>query len=80
MLELQQSAHVAGLVLLVAMLYFTPALIAAGRHHHNAPAILATNLLAGWTILGWIVAFIWACTATPPSVSAQSYRQRPRTS
>ena len=79
MLELQQSAHVSGLVLLVAMLYFMPALIAAGRLHHNTLAILATNLLAGWTIIGWIVAFIWACTATP-SVSAQSYRQRPRTS
>ena len=68
------------LVLVTVVVYFTPALIAAGRLHHNTLAIFATNLLAGWTIIGWIVAFIWACTATPPSVSAQSYRQRPRTS
>ena len=44
-------------------LYFLPALIGAAREHHNRWAIFWLNLFLGWTILGWIAAFIWACTA-----------------
>lgn len=43
-------------------LYFTPALIAANRGHHNALAIFALDLFLGWSFLGWVVAFVWACT------------------
>jgi Superinfection immunity protein len=32
------------------------------RHHRNRVAISVTNLLLGWTLIGWVVAFIWACT------------------
>jgi uncharacterized membrane protein YqaE (UPF0057 family) len=48
------------LVILFIALYFIPGLIAQGRHQRNANA--ATNLLLGWTVLGWIIAFIWAFT------------------
>lgn len=43
-------------------LYFMPALIANSRKHRNASAIFVTNLLIGWTGLGWIIAMIWAFT------------------
>ena len=40
-----------------------PAIVAAYRHHRNRVAIGIVNLLLGWTLIGWVVAFIWACTA-----------------
>ena len=51
-----------GLLLLIAALYFLPAIVARRRRHHNTAAITALNLLAGWTAVGWVVAFVWACT------------------
>jgi hypothetical protein len=48
-------------------LYFYPAICAAGEHPRSS-AIFALNLLAGWTLIGWVGAFIWALS--PPSVQA----------
>ena len=31
---------------------------------------MGSNLLLGWTFIGWAVAFAWAITATPPTVPA----------
>ncbi len=47
-------------------LYFFPFFIALGKRHHNTEAIGALNLLLGWTVLGWVGAFVWACTAVRP--------------
>jgi hypothetical protein len=63
-----------GFVLLIGtlVLYFLPAIVASRRKHHNSGAIFALNLLLGWTVLGWIVALVWACTAVnPPPVVYQ---------
>jgi hypothetical protein len=38
-----------------------------GRRHHNRSAIIALNLLLGWTILGWITALVWSLTFTQAS-------------
>jgi hypothetical protein len=48
-------------------LYFYPTICAAGEHPKATP-IFALNLLAGWTLVGWIGAFIWALNKpeTPP--------------
>ena len=43
------------------LLYFLPTLI--GRHKTDAMAIFIVNLLFGWTVIGWFIALIWACTA-----------------
>ena len=51
------------LLVILIVAYFIPAVVAARRHHHNAGAIFVLNLLFGWTVLGWVAAFIWACTA-----------------
>jgi len=53
-----------GLVLIIAIIvaYFIPLFIAYGRHHHNRGAIAAVNILLGWSVLGWIGAFVWALT------------------
>lgn len=70
------AAGAPGSVILLGLLafaiYLLPAIIASNRKHHNAGAILALNLLLGWTFLGWAAAFVWACTAVQPRVSAPS--------
>jgi hypothetical protein len=54
-----------GLLFLVLCvgLYFLPSII--GAQKHNATAILAVNLLLGWTVVGWIVALVWALSDRP---------------
>lgn len=49
------------LVLLVlALLYFAPALVAERRKHRQVAAITVLNLFLGWTVIGWVVALVWA--------------------
>ena len=51
-------------------IYFLPTLFAFRRQHYNRGAILVLNLFLGWTLIGWVVALVWACmkpgTATAP--------------
>jgi len=54
--------EVFALVVIVLVAYVLPAIIARSRDHHNSGAILALNLLLGWTLVGWVAAFVWACT------------------
>jgi hypothetical protein len=61
-----QGLEGSGAGILALLVYFVPALFAASRKHHNKGAIFATNLLLGWTLLGWIIAFIWASTNPAP--------------
>ncbi|MGA8206537.1 MAG: superinfection immunity protein [Candidatus Dormiibacterota bacterium] len=42
--------------------YFIPTFIAFDRHHRRA-AVLAVNLLLGWTLIGWSVALDMARSA-----------------
>lgn len=42
------------------VLYFVPTFIALFTDHRKAKQIFALNLLLGWTIIGWVVAFIWS--------------------
>ena len=48
-------------VIFLVLLYFLPTLIA--RDKADATAIFLVNLLFGWTIIGWFIALIWACSA-----------------
>ncbi len=54
-----------GMIWLVIMgsVYFLPSII--GRDKRNYNAILALNLLLGWTLVGWVVALVWALTKEP---------------
>ena len=42
-------------------LYFTPSIVAFYRAKPSRFGIAFLNLIAGWTMIGWIAAFIWAC-------------------
>lgn len=46
----------------VFALYFLPTIIAKTRHKGNADAILLLNFFLGWTLIGWVVALVWATT------------------
>ena len=48
-------------------IYFLPTIIVWLRTHYNRGAILALNLLLGWTVVGWIVSLVWSFTNPPPS-------------
>lgn len=43
------------------LLYFLPTIIA--RDKTDVMAIFIINLLFGWTIIGWFISLIWACSA-----------------
>jgi len=68
---------------LFLLAYFTPTIIGKIRGHHNLLGIAMLNLFAGWTVVGWIIAIIWAVTrpATPqPQVSVFTGQQSPEAS
>ena len=54
-----------GLASIIALLilsgaYFMPSLIAHERNRSNLLAIVALNFFLGWTLVGWVVALVWA--------------------
>src|SRR5215467_8145223 len=51
-------------------LYFLPAFLE--RNKPNFTSILILNILAGWTIIGWIIALIWALSSDSQSPVAAS--------
>ena len=59
------------------VLYFIPTVVAIERGHHNKLAIFLLNLFAGWSIIGWIAALVWAATSVKPSVERVIYVQSP---
>jgi len=68
------------LVIAGILVYFLPSVI--GDRKRNRWAIFMLNLLAGWTVVGWIIAMVWACCAEAsegraandvPPVAVQNY-------
>ncbi|MBS9781712.1 MAG: superinfection immunity protein [Gammaproteobacteria bacterium] len=53
------------IVIFICLIYLIPTFIAHNRKHHNTLAIFLTNLLLGFTIIGWIAALIWSVTKPP---------------
>jgi T4 superinfection immunity protein len=51
-------------LLFLTVLYFLPSII--GRDKRDATGIFLVNLFLGWTLIGWVVAFLWACASDRP--------------
>jgi len=51
------------LISILIISYFLPTIVARWRYHQNTLSITVLNVFLGWTVLGWIVALVWACTA-----------------
>ena len=47
-------------VFLGLLVYIVPGVIALSRRHPWAWPIVALNIFAGWTALGWLAALIWS--------------------
>jgi Superinfection immunity protein len=48
-------------ILLGIAMYFLPSFI--GHNRVGAGGIFLLNFFLGWTVIGWVVALFWACTA-----------------
>lgn len=51
-------------LILIAIIYFylMPSAIAVQKQSQMTGAIFFLNLFFGWTLIVWIICFIWACT------------------
>jgi hypothetical protein len=49
--------------LAIVLVYLVPSIIAQRCQHPKQPAILMLNVALGWTIVGWVIALIWALNA-----------------
>ena len=48
------------LIALLSLFYFLPVAIAFYRKRVNTGAIFALNLFLGWSLIGWVIALVWA--------------------
>ncbi len=48
------------LLMLIVTLYLLPSLIAFARDNPRRNRVVFINLLFGWTLVAWIVLFLWA--------------------
>jgi predicted membrane protein len=49
----------------VFVLHFLPSFVAFNRRADNFIWILLINIFFGWTLIGWVVALIWAFNDRP---------------
>ncbi len=54
---------------LLTFLYMLPWAIAATRGKQDSMMIAVINFFLGWSIVGWIVALVMACSSNPPPAS-----------
>ncbi|HEU4549587.1 MAG TPA: superinfection immunity protein [Rhizomicrobium sp.] len=51
------------LLVLFAM-YWLPTIVAIARQTNSALGVAALNFFLGWTVIGWILALVWALAAS----------------
>ena len=50
------------------VMYFLPSILAFARNKRDTTAILLLNIFLGWTVIGWVVALVWAVKTDAPVV------------
>lgn len=68
------SAPVIFTTIAVVLIYFTPTFIAIRKP--NLRLVFLTNLLLGWTLIGWIAAMVWAIRGKAPQVPQRFKKNR----
>ena len=48
-------------------MYFLPTIIAVIKGKRDTVAILLLNLFLGWSVIGWIIALVWAAKNDVPA-------------
>ena len=51
------------------VMYFLPSIIALARSKRDTLAIFLLNFFLGWSVIGWIVALVWAVKHDVPAVA-----------
>lgn len=51
------------MLLAIALIYMLPTIIAFAREHRRRQDVVVANVIFGWTLIGWIVVFLWASFA-----------------
>jgi hypothetical protein len=60
----------------IVAVYFLPCIIAKLRQKaEGGNGIAFLNLLLGWTVIGWLVCFVWACTGRTQKDIARENKQ-----
>lgn len=62
------------LPLSLVILYYVPFMVAAARDHPSFMPIFLTNTFLGWTGIGWLCVFAWACLMPAQSGAAAAHR------
>ena len=57
---------------LIAVVYFLPAIVAWRRNCRAYYGIAVVNLFLGWTLVGWVVALAWAASGEKETVVPKS--------
>jgi len=42
------------------VMYFLPSIVALARSKRDITGIVLLNFFLGWTMIGWVVALVWA--------------------
>ena len=53
-------------ILYLVFIYFLPWVVAKEYKSVNSPAIFILNLFLGWTLIGWVIALVWAFMKPQP--------------
>lgn len=50
------------------LMYFLPSLVAFARNKRDTASIVVLNFFLGWSVIGWVIALVWALKADFPMV------------
>jgi hypothetical protein len=50
------------------VMYFMPSIVALARNKRDIAAIVLLNIFLGWTMIGWVIALVWAVKSDVPVV------------
>jgi len=53
-----------------SFLYLSPSIVAHLKEHERTAFIFFVNLVAGWTVIGWIVLWIWMLRTVPKTTES----------
>jgi len=56
-------------MLISIIMYFLPTIVAGIRQKRNSGAVFITNVIFGWTLIGWGISLIWACCQDKENVT-----------
>jgi len=51
------------------LMYFLPTIIAFARSKRDTTSIFLLNFFLGWTMIGWVVALVWAAKTDAPMMA-----------